>query len=63
MKTDLYTKAVLTVIAVSLLLIAVQKTPLMREAHAQGQGQVHVWIDGSNAYSLNYAGPIAVKAQ
>ena len=36
MKTDLYTKAVLTVIAISLAGIAVQLTT--KEAHAQTQG-------------------------
>jgi hypothetical protein len=59
MKTDLYTKAMLTVIAVCLCLLVVQRTPLISEAHAQSQ--VHVWLDGSNAYSLQFAGPLAVK--
>ncbi len=59
MKTDLYTKVVLTVIAVCLFLIVIEKSPLISEA--QAQGQTHVWIDGSAAYSLSYAGPIEVK--
>lgn len=61
MKIDLYTKVVLTVIAGCLLLIAVKRSPLIREA--QAQQEMHVWIDGSNAYSLQYAGPIAIKSQ
>jgi hypothetical protein len=59
MKTDLYTKAVLTVIAVCLFLIAIQKSSLIGEARAQGQ--THVWIDGANSYALQHAGPIATK--
>jgi hypothetical protein len=61
MKTDLYTKVVLTIIAVCVCLIVIQKSPLIGDAQAQQQQQVHVWIDGSNSYSLQYAGPIAVK--
>ena len=61
MKTDLYSKVVLTVIAVCLLRIAAEKSPLISEAQAAATGQMHVWIDGSNAYALTYAGPIAVK--
>ena len=61
MKTDLYTKVVLTVIAVCLFLIVIQKSPLISQA--QAQGQTHVWIDGSNGFALQFAGPIAVKSQ
>jgi hypothetical protein len=61
MKTDLYTKVVLTVIAACLFLIVCQKSPLIREA--QAEGQMHVWIDVSNAYALQFAGPLAVKGQ
>jgi hypothetical protein len=63
MKIDLYTKAVLTVIAACLFLLVIQKSPLISEARAQGQGQTHVWIDGSNSYALQFAGPIATKQQ
>jgi len=61
MKTDLYTKAVLTIIAVCLFLIVIQKSPLIGDAEAQQQQQVHVWIDGANSFSLQWAGPIAIK--
>jgi hypothetical protein len=61
MKADIYTKVVLTVIALCLLRIAAYNSPLISKAEAQGTGQVHVWIDGSNGYALEYAGPIAVK--
>jgi len=60
MKTDLYTKAVLTMIAVCLPLNLVTRSTLISEVQAQQQ-QMHVWIDGSNSYSLQFAGPIAVK--
>jgi hypothetical protein len=59
MKTDLYTKVALTVIALCLLLNLATKSTLISEA--QAQQQMHVWIDGSNSYSLQYAGPISVK--
>ncbi len=59
MNTDLYTKAVLTVIAVCLFLIVIQKSSLISEARAQGQ--THVWIDGANSFSLQNAGPIATR--
>jgi hypothetical protein len=59
MKIDLYTKAVLTVIAVCLFLLVIQKSPLISDA--QAQGPTHVWLDGSNGYSLQYAGPITTR--
>jgi hypothetical protein len=59
MKIDLYTKAVLTVIAVCLFLLVIQKSPLIGEARAQGVA--HVWLDGSNSFALQFAGPIATK--
>jgi hypothetical protein len=61
MKTDLYTKVVLTVIALCLLLSVVQKSTVISEAQAQS-GPVHVWIDGSQSFALQFAGPLAVKA-
>jgi hypothetical protein len=59
MKTDMYTKVILTVIAVCLALIAFQKSSLIPEAHAQQQ--VHVYIDGASSYALQFAGPLQVR--
>lgn len=44
---DIYTKAVLTVIAACLFVIAFRGTNLMPAAHAQDT-QTHIWIDGGS---------------
>ena len=53
MKTDLYTKAVLTVIAISLAGIAIQLTS--QDAHAQGRVQLVAVCnpDGRNCADIN----------
>lgn len=58
--TDRYMKFILTVIAIALTVIASQSLLKTDAATAQA-GPVHVYIDGSSAYSLTFAGPIAVK--
>ena len=42
MKIDLYTKGILTVIALSLVVIAFSKTPVIKEALAQSGTQVKI---------------------
>ena len=44
MKVDLYTKAVLTVIAACLVYFVVKDAPIMSVAHAQSRGPVDVNI-------------------
>jgi hypothetical protein len=61
MRPDLYTRVVLTIIAVCLLLSVIQRSPVMSDAMAQQQQRVHVWIDGSNSFALQFAGPLQVK--
>lgn len=58
---DRYTKAVLTVIAVALSVIALRGA--MAAAHAQSDGPVHVIVDGVASYAFQYAGPLDVKVQ
>ncbi len=62
MKVDIYTKSVLTVIAVCLTILTFQQTGLMPEAHAAGPvnmyelgGQKYGWVP------LNDDGSISVK--
>jgi hypothetical protein len=57
--TDRYTKAILTVIAVCLAVIAVRGTSV-EKALAQS-GPVHVVVDQVAPYALQYAGPLQVK--
>ncbi len=59
---DRYTKAVLTVIACALVIIALQGTKPV--AHAQGQAEsypIHVIVDGVVSGALRFAGPIQVR--
>jgi hypothetical protein len=58
---DFYTKAILTVIAASLVAIAL-RAQSATEAYAQS-GPVHVMVDGVAPYAFQYAGPMAVHAQ
>lgn len=57
MTVDIYTKIVLTVIGACLIINVVRNTPFMERALAQS-GTVHVVVDGSSSYSLQYAGPM-----
>jgi len=56
---DLYTKIVLTVIALALCLIALN--PWIAPTTAFGKSPVPVRIVSSTPYSLQYSGPIHVK--
>lgn len=56
---DNYTKAVLTIIAVSLTVIAMRNA-VPDKALAQS-GPVHVIVDQVASYALQYAGPIQVR--
>lgn len=59
---DRYTKSVLTVIAVCLLLLVAEN--MLRPAHAQlNSGPQHVIVDSVAAYALQFAGPLAVHSQ
>ena len=56
---DWYTKAVLTVIAACLLVIAFRS---VGTSPAQAQmGATHVIIDDVSAYAFQYAGPLRVR--
>jgi hypothetical protein len=57
--TDRYTKAVLTVIAVCLAVIAVRGTSVER-AVAQS-GPVHVVVDSVASFAFQFAGPLQIK--
>lgn len=59
MTPDSYTKAVLTVIAVALSVIAFRG--YVSPAKAQNDGPVHVIVDSVASYALQYAGPLAVR--
>jgi hypothetical protein len=50
---DRYTKVVLTVIAVCLVIIAARDLPLLKAASAQMQ--THVIVDGVERYAFRYA--------
>jgi hypothetical protein len=58
MKTDFYTKAILTIIAICLLSIVLRENALIGAAHAQSQA--HVVVDSASAYALQFAGPLHV---
>ena len=60
---DRYTKAVLTVIAVSLAAIAVENMNAFPQARAQNYGPAHVIVDSVAPYAFQYAGPLTVKGQ
>ena len=53
MKIDLYTKGILTVIALSLVVIAFNKTPLVKEALARVNMQVEICETEYNCASVN----------
>ena len=55
---DLYTKVVLTVIAVCLAINVMRDAPMVKQAFAQNP--VHVIIDSVASYALQYAGPLHV---
>lgn len=58
---DRYTKAVLTVIAVCLVTLVLQNTDLVKPAHAQQNGPVHVIVDSAASFAFQFAGPLQVK--
>jgi hypothetical protein len=63
---DIYTKAVLTVIAGCLLVIAFRGAPPIGTANAQLGTQVgptHVIVDRIASFALQYAGPLKVNCQ
>ena len=63
MKPDLYTKAVLTVIAGCLVYFVVQDITLIKEAHAESGGVVDVnivKIDGSSVRFSSTALPVRI---
>ena len=66
MKVDLYTKAILTVIAGCLFWIVVRDVPLVKDAYAQSQGPVPVnivRIDGKPLWHYSVAqAALPVKA-
>ena len=55
-----YTKAVLSVIAAALVVIAFQGTRSVPSAQAQS-GPVHVIVDSVASYAFQYAGPLQVR--
>jgi hypothetical protein len=59
MKTDAYTKVVLTIIAIALSALAVENA--IPKAIAQGPTEVR--IVSVAGYAFQYAGPIAVRVQ
>ena len=59
MKTDIYTKAMLTVIALCLVVLTLRETPLISTANAQGYRD-GVRITGVDSYAFQYAGPLHV---
>jgi hypothetical protein len=66
MMTDRYTKAVLTVIATCLVVIAVRDLPFLRSAEAQTP--MHVVLDQINGTAFQYAfqyvaAPLPVKVE
>lgn len=66
MPTDHYTKIVLTIIAASLVVIAVRDLPFLRAA--QAQTQTHVILDQVSSTAFQYAfqfvaNPLPVKIQ
>lgn len=59
---DRYTKAILSIIAFALVVIAFQGTRPVTTAQAQS-GPVHVVVDSVASYALQYAGPLQVRQQ
>jgi hypothetical protein len=59
---DRYTKAILTIIAACLAIIAFADLRPISKADAQS-GQVHVFIDGAANFALQFAGPLQVRGQ
>ena len=55
---DLYTKVILTVIAVCLAISVMRDAPIVKQAFAQSP--VHVIVDSVASYALQYAGPMHV---
>jgi hypothetical protein len=60
MKTDFYTKTILTVIAICLMVIVYRGTSFISVAHAGPYDTQDVRITGVNSYAFQYAGPIHV---
>ncbi len=65
MKSDLYTKIVLTVIAIVLTGILIKDSGIISAARAAkpNDGVVHVYIDGASSTAFYLAEPIEVKVQ
>jgi hypothetical protein len=57
---DRYTKAILSIIAFALVIIAAQDLRPVATAQAQG-GPVHVVVDSVASFALQFAGPLQVK--
>jgi hypothetical protein len=60
MTTDAYTKIILTVIAVSLAVIAFREVVAPT---AKAQSQMHVVIDSVASSAFQYAGPLEVRGR
>lgn len=59
--TDRYTKAVLTVIAGCLLVIAIRGPAPVGPALAQSGQPVHVVVDRVASFAFQFAGPLQVR--
>jgi hypothetical protein len=59
--SDLYTKAVLTIIAICLVVIAFRAQPIS-EALAQS-GKVHVVVDEVDTFAFQFTQPLKVKIE
>lgn len=59
--TDRYTKAVLTVIAASLSVIAAENLKPVKDAHAQSYGPAHVIVDSFSSTAFSLVEPVQVR--
>ncbi len=63
MVVDRYTKAVLTVIAICLVINVLRDTPpIVKQAFAD-TGPIHVIVDSVASYAFQYAGPVTVRCE
>ncbi|MDE1892569.1 MAG: hypothetical protein KGI13_08765 [Betaproteobacteria bacterium] len=58
MKSDIYTKFILTIIATCLVVIVIRDVPLIKTAQAYGDQSVR--IESVSSYAFQYAGPLHV---